>query len=314
MIRLCVILLCLSLIISLDLSDHDDISGESIFFDFKDDNDLLEMIQHAESQLRIHIYPIPSNDLSKSESDLMGHFRIENLYRKYLKALKSHVGEDDPRHNMVVDDPSQANAFIIDNDYMRLTKVAKCEGVRKHMDAVVHNVVDVNPYFNRSNGEDHFFMAVYDKSYCAVTCEAEIYERDKSMKSSAFYRILKANAIGNYGMDDKTFQGGPDGVFPCHRTNHDIVVPQLFQEDGSKEFFLKYHNSRIPARQFDSTFSGASWGERKPLEYMVVAPELDYANGTEYFVALTTDPKYKLNGNPDETLMYRGYFIYDPCK
>lgn len=313
---ICSLLLLCSQNLALDLSDHDDSPQESIFFDFKNDNELLELIYLAESQLKIYIYPVPeSGRLSSSEEDMLGHFRIENLYRKYLTALGSHVSVDDPRHNMVVDDISQANAFIIDNDFMRLTRVTKCEPIlTKHMKSITDNVIHHHLYYNKTNGADHFFMAVYDKGYCGVTCEAESYESDKSMKTSSFYPILKANAIGNYGMDDKSFTGPPEKEYPCHRANHDIVVPQLFQESSSQDFFLKYHKSRIPSREYDSSFSGCSWGERKPLETMVIAPEKDFADGAENFVALTTDPKYKLNGNPEFSLLYRSYFMYDPCK
>lgn len=304
-------------ILALDLSEHEDIHADSIFYDFANDNEFLDFIQVAESQLKIYIYPIPAEASTiHGNHDMLGHFQIEYLFRKYLYALNDHVPSDDPRRVMIVDDPSKANAFLIDHDYMRLVRGNQCDDLRnKHMKVIIDNVVNNLPYFNRTNGADHFFMAVYDNGYCAVTCEQDVYQTDKSLKTSVFYRLLKANAIGNYGMDAKTFEGeSPDKVFPCHRPNHDIVVPQLFQDDSSKEFFLKYHKGRVSYREFDSSFSGASWGERKPLEYMVVSPERDFANGTENFIALTTDPKYKLNGNPDNTLIYRSYFMYDPCK
>lgn len=229
----------------------------SIFWDFKNDDDFLQFIEQAEKQLKIYIYPMPKGiHVSVDDNELMGHFRIENLFRKYLKSLSSHLSSNDSRHAMVVDDPNIANVFLIDHDWMKLTSQIDCNWINDgYMQHIVRNVVDLNPYYNRSQGKDHFFLAVYDNSYCGSHCDK--YEQDKSMKSSAFWRILDASAIGNYGMDRDTFNDEKEYPYPCHRSGYDIVVPQLIEDSRSLDFFNHHSVNRIPVREFDSTFSGS---------------------------------------------------------
>lgn len=94
---------------------------------------------------------------------------------------------------------------------------------------------------------------------------------------------------------------------PCHRAWNDIVIPQLVYRSLYKD--KVFNISRLPLREYDSTFSGSYWGERKPLVQMYQNEELSYeVNRTDKF-------RYpiELEGDPDLSLVYRGYFMYNPC-
>ena len=92
---------------------------------------------------------------------------------------------------------------------------------------------------------------------------------------------------------------------PCHRSWIDIVIPQVIQYGMPTH--LKYNNTRIPYRGFDSTFSGSYWGDREPFYQMVKTEWDDYNNiKTERFKSFE-------GGIADGSLLYRGYFMYAPC-
>lgn len=153
---------------------NDPVTNSQIFWDNLSDDQMLENIKIAEKALKIFIYPIPDEaKLEQHHEDLLPHFKTEYLFRKYLQdvASTSQVSASDARKLMLVSDASQANAFIIDHNWMRLTRT-KCDMVtEKHLVPIINNVLHNYPYFYRNGGRDHFFMAIYDKgALCDMEC------------------------------------------------------------------------------------------------------------------------------------------------
>lgn len=230
----------------------------------------------------------------------------------YLKhiILSNNIAANDSRKMMIVNDPNIANSFLIDHDWYRYTKKDCGGAVWKHMKIIIENVIDHQPYFNRSQGRDHFFMAVYDKGpFCDMQCVRSEQER------LIIERLNDASYIGNYGMDHQTyFYPGSQTLTwkyrkfgrPCHREGQDIVIPQLLLPQ-TVSMSKKYHNTHVPYREFDSTFAGNSWGERSPVREMSQSMIHDYNTyGTERY-------HYHAGGSPDHSLKFRGYFMYHPC-
>lgn len=221
---------------------------------------------------------------------------------------------DDHRRNLVVDDPEQANVFIIDHDWVSVSRKHCSLAIEKHLTPIINNVIYNYPFFNRSFGRDHFFFAVYDNgAFCSLQpCEER---RDRSI----LYKIFNVSQIGNQGMDRDTYYESPDSSvlksvwnsklpfnIPCHRSEKDIVIPQLMQL-GIRYF--KNNTSRFPYRIYDSSFSGAMWSRawgRKPLKYMEDTEFSDYQyNKTERFLSSLI----KL----ETTYPFKSYFMYNPC-
>lgn len=88
-----------------------------------------------------------------------------HLFRKYLEAFShsNYVDELDPRKSIIVTDPEQANAFLIDHEWIRATRNHCDTTIQDHLVPIINNVIDNYPYFNRSQGKDHFFLG-----YCYV--------------------------------------------------------------------------------------------------------------------------------------------------
>ena len=151
-------------------------ANQAIFWDNLSDEQMIEKIVKAEKELRVFIYPIPEHAHVRHQGDdLLPHFQSEFLYAKYLADLSGPVlAEGDPRKAILVTDPSQANAFIIDHYYLRLYK-GHCDKVTKHhLVPIIRNVIENYPYFNRSYGYDHFFMAAYDNgAFCQLECATD---------------------------------------------------------------------------------------------------------------------------------------------
>jgi hypothetical protein len=220
------------------------------------------------------------------------------------------ISINDSRKLMVVNDPSIANAFLIDHDWYRHTKKDCGGAVWKHMKPIIENVIDHQPYFNRSQGRDHFYMAVYDRGpFCDMQCVRTADER------KIIERLENASYIGNYGMDRLTFYYPNSNEIvwkykrlgrPCHRAGQDIVIPQLLLPQTAA-MHKKYRQTHLPYREFDSSFAGNAWGERAPVREMGLTMMEDYEKfATERY-------QHLMGGSPDHSLKFRGYFMYNPC-
>lgn len=112
------------------------------------------------------------------------------LFREYLLHDFSKISSNDSRVSMIVKNPDEANVFLIDHDWIRYNMKDCGASITKHIAGIVHNVVDLHPYYNRSGGKDHFMMAAYDKgAFCDMQCS---HDNDASI----LLRIQGASFIG----------------------------------------------------------------------------------------------------------------------
>lgn len=100
------------------------------------------------------------------------------LFIEYLRSLVS-VEIADSRSQMIVDDPENANAFMINHNWLEISE-GHCTTIeyvynitwKEHVVPVIENVVFQLPYFNKTKGQDHFFMAMYDFGpFCHAQCD-----------------------------------------------------------------------------------------------------------------------------------------------
>jgi len=256
--------------------------------------DLVHLIQRTTTDLRLFIYPIPSSAMAAHGSNGLPHFSMEKVFAQYLRnqVNTSAIGA------VVVNDPSTANAFLIEQHHTNLQiGLQNCAYVLKeHLLPILDNVINNYPYFNRSKGADHFYFSVYDKGeICSDWCTPQ---------DQALYlpKLENVSLIGNYGMDRASFKQGEK---ICFRPEQDIVIPQPVE---FQPFFDHLNHPKL-FREFDATFAGSLWGDRDPyLDVMGRSALFDYENeGTEDFGFDIS------GGSPDKELLHKGYFMYDPC-
>jgi hypothetical protein len=91
---------------------------------------------------------------------------------------------------MVVTDASLANAFLIDHNWMQYERKDCRKALDHHINAIIKNVVDFSPFYNRSHGHDHFMINVYDHgAFCDMECS-------NHGDGSFIYKIANASFIG----------------------------------------------------------------------------------------------------------------------
>lgn len=221
-----------------------------------------EKCKKAEESLRIYIYPIPAEaGRAKLDQQILGHFQMEQEFFRFIRKEKKIT---------ITEDPEKANAFFIDHHMLHLSSQRQsCSDIHKHLTAISNNVVDRLPYYNKSQGKDHFFFSVYDHGpFCEHVCQTDKEYADGI--TNAMSKIEGTNFIGNFGMDDangdKKYHQSYSQVTGalCHRVGKDIVIPQLFGQ-SMDHYRRKYPYTGILERQFDSSFSGSFWGERVPV-------------------------------------------------
>lgn len=317
-----------------------------------DNQKLLTLIEEAEENLKIYIYDIPISAgkvyeddlrcsktyditkqspciLGKSRNSIVSHFKAEYLLLEYFRSFEM---SNDQRKFMITKDAKEANIFLIDHQWLRIVNDHCPEPWRSsvftdHLIPIIHNVLYNFPFYNQSNGHDHFFLGLYDLGpWCKMLC-------DLKDERSELILLRNASYIGNYGMDELSYRElGGYSRSPCHRPGilyclissfillidliilgKDIVIPNLIHKK-TWDFYHQYNNSHLPFREFDSTFtcyifSDAKKPFRRPLRNMYTMNKKDYIDyKTEnYFFNLTP------LGFPDKTAIYRGYFTYSPC-
>ena len=131
------------------------------------ENDLLQLVNNANIDLRFFIYPMPTRTyLSNKDSLLLSHFRLEHKFIEYLQinhALNIKINNSAFKP-FLVSDPEEANVFIIEHRQLKLSSLGggECDNLlHKHLAVIVDNVIFNYPYYNRSNGWNHFYMAMY---------------------------------------------------------------------------------------------------------------------------------------------------------
>ena len=136
---------------------------------------LLNWIAAAERHIRIFIYPIPDSNVNITEQEhlrkktrkVFSHFLSELVFPSYLKEIQrksSRYSNADYRKHLIVDDPAEANIFLIDHHWVTKSDLyPNCTSFfQQHLFPIINNVVDNYPYHNKSDGKNHFMMSVYD--------------------------------------------------------------------------------------------------------------------------------------------------------
>lgn len=260
----------------------------NIFRNGYNESEILQLIQSVENQMRIFIYPNPKRvtQLIYERLEVADHFQAEKLFTMYLQKYRSH---------QIVKYPSQANAFFID---LRLEYALHITNMSiNYVEPIIRNVVENYPFYNRSNGRDHFLFALFDQG---ILCGAHGYN------NATYYirkYILNAHFINNFGTINESEHG-----LLCHRENYDIPFPQMYSLEN-----LRLHEDMSISlgsfRPFDSTFAGNIGNKiRSPLMDMNRTATTDYQIGLDNFKS-----EFHTRGNIDKTLLYQGYFMYAPC-
>jgi len=293
-------------------------ANENIYFG-RTEEALVEWIKLSNNLLKVFIYPVPSTGVTIVDGltrlNVKNYFRLEHLFIRHNQQLKS---------SFITSNHSDANAFIIQHHWFTGIYRHCGELLHSHLIPIVDNVLINFPYYNRSNGRDHFFFSVYDngvydnRSECWSESEQYITKLRQTLS-----RISNVSFIGNYGMDLENF--GVKNPYK-HQTRHsndflnnlthsenlrfiperDIVMPQML----TTAVFSKYLSlSAKPNlnRTFDSAFSGSAWWDRRPLVDMSANMQQDYfSNHTEMLATF-------FNRAADTSLISHAYFGYNPC-
>lgn len=93
------------------------VDKSTIFWDDASEASMLQKADHAESQLRAYIYPIPGEaGRADLQQGVLSHFQLESSYYQFLQT------ENKSHHISLVTDPAQANAFFIDHHMLHLNR------------------------------------------------------------------------------------------------------------------------------------------------------------------------------------------------
>jgi len=265
------------------------------------ESQLIDLVRRAYGEVRMFIYPIPPEVLPSYKTPVMlTHFKLEHKFTEYFKQLHNlSIQNSSSFKSILVSDPSEANVFLIDHWTLRMAFFGEKEAPKiwSHLKAIVENVIKNYPYYNRSQGYDHFFIATSDHG---AICDSTWF----GTKVEHITRIINASFIGNYGADLKTFT--PDKI-PCHRPGKDIVVPQIIDFEGILSFWNNI-NRPIYMRAYDSTFAGTIWEDRETaMKEMAEKMNLDYKSlSTEFYT-------FDYSAYNDHSLVLKGYFMYHAC-
>lgn len=157
------------------------VSSSSAFLDGSEAK-LIELIEHAEQELKIFIYPMPPEARRCTMEQINGRmtgfppssgrmremFQMEQMLPRYLATIATK-------------DPKEADVFIIYHEWICL-RVGNEEFARyhfgpkfpnkeqfsgetiakEHLKPIFDNVIYNYPFFNQSYGHDHFMTNVFD--------------------------------------------------------------------------------------------------------------------------------------------------------
>ena len=110
-------------------------------------------MKSAEEWIKIYIYPMPEGNKDIINKAYMGsrNNALDFLLSRYFQQK---FADNDSRRAILVTNPDEANAFLIDHRW----GIGTLDG---HLKPVINNVIHSYPYFNRSGGHDHFFVCTW---------------------------------------------------------------------------------------------------------------------------------------------------------
>ena len=232
---------------------------------FPDDDSLLFWARRAKRGVKIFIYPkIPDPtyptyhsfaSYNASAHECNPHFLMERKFPEYIR-------------NTIVEttNPRRADFFLIDHDYScffstnvnnSLGKRLEHEFSEKYLTAVMANVVQNFPYYNKSGGLDHLMVFTLDRGRCEMALHPGLHDIIPYYEPVTF--------IGNFGFaqEDISFETMQFGkfAFSTGRTvtrrlprctlfgsGRNIVIPQFH------EWVPEPYDRRL--RRYHSVFVG----------------------------------------------------------
>lgn len=243
----------------------------SSFWDGSEER-LLELIDRAERELKVFVYPFPPTarrcDMSRGgyihqASMPKQMFQMELLLPEYLQ-----------KHSLVSTlNGSEADLFMVNHEWICL-RIANEEthwrrdkkrtgGINKwtgeaiaveHLKPIFDSVLIDYPYYNRSGGKDHFMTMIYDNGpFCGsshlkpssplVLPIMKLMSPMILIQNNGYSGLneLRMHAEGGESGDAAVlaahpFRVGKDKI-ACFRQDQDIVIPQAHEW---------YHESRSP--------------------------------------------------------------------
>lgn len=318
-LRICRFALICTIWQSIDIIGAVHVNDHHVYYDH-DERTLLHWIKVAERDLRFYIYPMPQFRENEIQRECGGHFGYECGLPNYLRSLKANIHPDEPagsRDHFVVDNPNEANAFIIEmywsiKAFVYPGEFSNCSDFIEHrLRPTIETVVDKHPYYNRSGGRDHFMMSSIDNGIFGETewlmCGSwKTPESERTLVRQLMDRIANVSLIQN-GARDSKLVGIRKHEFDRNHAfivDQDIVISQPLPYDN----FIESHRREFMAwRPFDSSFEGSSHGDRMGLAgYKDHRYEQYLHKGLESF----TGQFYpSFNGNR----LRRSYFSYQAC-
>lgn len=170
------------------------------------DNDLFfENYKNMNKSLKIYVYPHSPRDrfanvLLPMTSEPGGNYASESYFKKAL--MKSHF---------ITKDPSKADFFFLPFSItgMRNDKRIGVGGMQDYVQDYVSNVRQKYPYWNRTGGADHFYVACHSIGKIAMGKAEEV-------KNNAIQVVCSSNYFVN--------------GYVAHK---DVSLPQIWPRHGN---------------------------------------------------------------------------------
>ncbi|XP_058204322.1 probable glycosyltransferase At5g03795 isoform X1 [Rhododendron vialii] len=198
------------------------------------DNDLFfENYKKMNKSLKIYVYPHSPHDhfanvLLPVTSVPRGNYASESYFKKAL--MKSHF---------ITKDPSKADFFFLPFSItgMRIDKRIGVGGMQDYVQDYVYNVRQKYPYWNRTGGADHFYVACHSIGKIAMGKAVEV-------KNNAIQVVCSSNYFVN--------------GYVAHK---DVSLPQIWPRHGNPPRVEPSKRKRL------AFFAGAS--NSPPRQYLV---------------------------------------------
>ncbi|KAK9123005.1 hypothetical protein Sjap_012607 [Stephania japonica] len=151
---------------------------------FHDKEIFLEDYKEMNGSFKIYVYPHREDDpfahvFSPVDSEPGGNYASESYYKMVL--MKSHF---------ITKDPSEADLFFMPFSITRLRHDPRVSvgGIPDFVKSYVYNITQNYPYWNRSGGADHFYVACHSVGRSAMDKAEEVkYNSIQVVCSSNYY-------------------------------------------------------------------------------------------------------------------------------
>lgn len=164
--------------------------GSEIYVDkkkrlFHDGDVFLENYRQMTRNLKIYVYPHSRDDpfanvLLPVDFEPGGNYASESYFKKVL--MSSHF---------ITKDPSKADLFYLPFSIARLRHDPRVGvgGIQDFVRDYIYNISDKYPYWNRSGGADHFYVACHSIGRSAMEKVVEVKLNAIQMVCSSSYYL-----------------------------------------------------------------------------------------------------------------------------